>query len=320
MESKWRYGWWVVLFSMSLSMGCEDQLAAVRDQLSGFWVPLTPRQAYLRTATRQNVLDSTQVAQWQVAYRAALADTLVGIDLPHREPLRYSADPTTTAASYRLHLPAGRLLRVAVAEDHPETPIFGELFLLRSGQLPNPNRALVRWDTTSNRLQYETSDPAGQDLLLVVQAAPTDSAEAYAIVLRTEPVLTFPVAGKNDRAILSFWGDSRSGGARQHEGNDIFAPRGTPVVAVADGRVRSTRISERGGKTVWLRDAEGREVNYYYAHLDSQLVRRGDFVERGDTIGLVGNTGNARTTPPHLHFGIYRRGARDPWEYLRRAD
>ena len=43
-------------------------------------------------------------------------------------------------------------------------------------------------------------------------------------------------------------------------------------------------------------------------------------MERGDTIGWVGNTGNARTTTPHLHFGIYRRGARDPWEYLRWPD
>lgn len=160
----------------------------------------------------------------------------------------------------------------------------------------------------------------GQELLLLVQAAPTDSAGTYGIVLRTDPVLTFPVAGRSDRDIQSFWGDSRGGGERQHEGNDIFAPRGTPVVAVTDGRVRSTRVTERGGKTVWLRDAEGRGLAYYYAHLDTQLVQEGDYVARGDTLGRVGNTGNARTTPPHLHFGIYRRGARDPWAYLQRPD
>ena len=60
----------------------------------------------------------------------------------------------------------------------------------------------------------------------------------------------------------------------------------------------------------------------YYAHLDRQLVQPGQHVRPGDTLGLVGNTGNARTTVPHLHFGIYQsgRGAVDPWPYLHRAD
>jgi hypothetical protein len=58
---------------------------------------------------------------------------------------------------------------------------------------------------------------------------------------------------------------------------------------------------------VWLLDPR-REQSLYYAHLDRQLVNAGDIVQVGDTIGLVGNTGNARGTPPHLHFGIYRRG------------
>ena len=70
-----------------------------------------------------------------------------------------------------------------------------------------------------------------------------------------------------------------------------------------------------GGKVVWLRTTGG--ASLYYAHLDSQLVRPGDRVAVGDTLGLVGNTGNARTTPPHLHFGIYSRGPKDPLPYVR---
>ena len=72
-----------------------------------------------------------------------------------------------------------------------------------------------------------------------------------------------------------------------------------------------------GGKTVWLRDGEGR--NWYYAHLDSQYVATGDRVRAGDTLGAVGNTGNARRTRPHLHFGLYRagRGATDPFPFVR---
>ena len=90
-------------------------------------------------------------------------------------------------------------------------------------------------------------------------------------------------------------------------GIDIFAPRGTPVLAAARGYVTRVNETPRGGRVVWVRD-ETRSLSLYYAHLDKQLVENGSFVEIGDTLGLVGNTGNARTTPPHLHFGVYRRG------------
>ena len=125
----------------------------------------------------------------------------------------------------------------------------------------------------------------------------------------------FPVAGRANKDIWSKWGDPRDGGKRKHEGIDIFAKRGTPVVAVADGQVR-LRNGGLGGKTVWLRDAEAR--SWYYAHLDSQYVATGDYVFVGDTLGTVGNTGNARRTRPHLHFGLYRsgRGATDPLPWV----
>jgi hypothetical protein len=88
------------------------------------------------------------------------------------------------------------------------------------------------------------------------------------------------------------------------------------VVAAADGVVRSTRRNRLGGNVVWLRDVFGR--SHYYAHLDSQAVRRGQRVQSGDTLGFVGNTGNARTTPPHLHFGMYSSGSFDPYPALHR--
>lgn len=62
-------------------------------------------------------------------------------------------------------------------------------------------------------------------------------------------------------------------------------------------------MTPRGGKVVWMRD-EARGMSLYYAHLDSQHVAAGAYVRPGDTLGFVGKTGNARTTPPHLHFGI----------------
>jgi hypothetical protein len=118
--------------------------------------------------------------------------------------------------------------------------------------------------------------------------------------------------------IQSVFGDPRDGGRREHHGIDIFAARNTPVLAATRGTVRSVRTTPIGGRVVWLRD-EARGLSVYYAHLERQLVEPGQVVEVGDTLGLVGNTGNARTTPPHLHFGIYRRGFGpvDPMPWVR---
>ncbi len=122
----------------------------------------------------------------------------------------------------------------------------------------------------------------------------------------------FPVEGKDSRAIMSFWGVDRDGGARRHEGIDIFAIRGTPVLAPVSGWVTSVRNGGLGGKQVWIRDND-RGHSLYFAHLDSQVVRTAMRVNPGDTLGFVGNTGNARFTKPHLHFGIYSAGAFDPF-------
>jgi hypothetical protein len=142
----------------------------------------------------------------------------------------------------------------------------------------------------------------------------------YDIALRVEPTLAFPVEGHGNESVLSPYGVERDGGRRSHEGIDIFASRGTPALAATDGFVRSISPNELGGKVVWLSD-ERRAQTLYYAHLDSQAVSAGERVHRGDTLGFVGNTGNARTTRPHLHFGIYRPGAGavDPFPFVRQV-
>ncbi|MEM9929267.1 MAG: peptidoglycan DD-metalloendopeptidase family protein [Bacteroidota bacterium] len=91
--------------------------------------------------------------------------------------------------------------------------------------------------------------------------------------------------------------------------------------AIISGEITRLTNSGIGGKTVWLYDRE-RDLRYYYAHLSEQLVRKGEWVDRGDVVGTVGNTGNAIYTPPHLHFGIYAGsgGAIDPYPFLQRAD
>ena len=121
----------------------------------------------------------------------------------------------------------------------------------------------------------------------------------------------FPVAGKK-ASVGSVWGDERDGGRRRHKGIDIFAKKGTPVVAIEDGIITEREETKLGGKVLWLRP-RGAWWRAYYAHLDEQLVNEGDRVVKGQVIGTVGNTGNAKTTPSHLHFGIYTlSGAIDP--------
>jgi hypothetical protein len=126
------------------------------------------------------------------------------------------------------------------------------------------------------------------------------------------------VQGVGPEAILSFYGDSRDGGLRRHEGIDIFSPRGNPILAASDSVVYRVGERDRGGNIVTLYD-EKRDLLLYYAHLDEQLVRQGQRVAAGDPIGTNGNTGNAITTPPHLHIGLYQGGWRrdvDPWNYF----
>lgn len=137
--------------------------------------------------------------------------------------------------------------------------------------------------------------------------------------LRVQPPdarLMMPVDGVSRRRVANTWGAPRSGG-RRHQGQDIFAPRGTPVRSATAGIV--IRIGEQtlGGKTVSVIGPGGRI--YYYAHLHryAEPLAIGDQVRPGTVLGFVGNTGNARTTPPHLHFGVYTTaGAIDPYPLL----
>ncbi len=137
--------------------------------------------------------------------------------------------------------------------------------------------------------------------------------------IKTDPgELAFPVAGSKSK-IGSFWGDQRDAGKRKHEGIDIFAKKGTDVVAICDGTITSVGNGGIGGKTIWLR-ATDHWWTAYYAHLNSQAVYEGQSVKKGDVIGTVGNTGNARHTAAHLHFGIYTyTGAVNPLPYVKSA-
>ena len=167
-------------------------------------------------------------------------------------------------------------------------------------------------DTAQTQLNFDADETTTYLLRLQPEL---DRTASYDLSISVAPSLDFPVTGTKAKT-GSFWGDDRDAGKRKHEGIDIFAPKLTPAIAAADGYVTGVNEGGIGGKTVWMKVAD-RKIHLYYAHLDKQLVEDGQRVKKGDTLGLVGNTGNAKYTPSHLHFGIYtHNGPIDPWPFV----
>ncbi|MEX2527398.1 MAG: M23 family metallopeptidase [Gemmatimonadota bacterium] len=275
--------------------------------------PDSPHAAYAHGLEQAGLAESALGRAWQAAADSVLEEP-ASVPLPYREEgLLPPAAPG--AVGFQVELKRGERLTVEVSlEDAlPRTAVFVDLFRVH----PEEDRGAfrVQSDTSSSGvLSYTVRRPGPYRIRIQPELL---RGGRYQVTLQSLPSLVFPVEGRGASAILSFFGAQRDAGRRQHHGVDIFAPRGTPVLAATAGTVSRVREAPLGGKVVWVRDPEANE-SHYYAHLDNQLVEEGSWVEPGDTIGLVGNTGNARTTPPHLHFGIYARGMGpvDPLPYL----
>ncbi len=130
----------------------------------------------------------------------------------------------------------------------------------------------------------------------------------------------FPVQGEVE--FIDSWGYPRMTGtasAHWHQGTDIFAPMGTPLVAAESGEVFKVGVASLGGNRVWVRGDSGTE--YYYAHLSAYAegISDGLRVNAGDVVGYVGDTGNAKGTSPHLHFEVHPNGgdAVNPYPLLK---
>lgn len=128
--------------------------------------------------------------------------------------------------------------------------------------------------------------------------------------------LAMPLEDVRKKQIADTWQAARGDG-RKHEGQDIFAPRGTPILSATSGYIYNIGENNLGGQTVSVISKGGRV--YYYAHLDSYArgIQIGDRVTTRTVLGYVGTTGNAQGTPPHLHFGVYTSsGAINPLPML----
>ena len=113
------------------------------------------------------------------------------------------------------------------------------------------------------------------------------------------------------------WGAARSQG-RSHEGIDIFAKRGTPIQATTQGIVSKVGEDALGGRVVMIIGPGG--AGHYYAHLEDYAdISPNEWVNTGDIIGYVGDSGNAKGTPPHVHYGVYINGsAVNPYPLLQK--
>jgi murein DD-endopeptidase MepM/ murein hydrolase activator NlpD len=289
-------------------LGCEE-VEVVQDRFRD----LTPYEAYRESLTEAGLTETALGRDWVAAGSSAM-DAAVPVTLPFQEE-GYITPEAPGAMAYLISVPRGRRLTAEVSVDTEEnTRVFVDLFRIAE-DADDPPRPVISTDSVPGTFVHEPFREG--DYILRLQPELLRGGQ-YRVTLRFEAQLAFPVDGRSMPAIQSGFGAERDGGARSHDGVDIFAPRGTPVLASAPGRAYRVGITNLGGKVVWVRDPL-RNARLYYAHLDSQHVRDGDRIEVGDTIGFVGNTGNARTTPPHLHFGLYRTGEGpiDPTPFLR---
>ncbi len=113
------------------------------------------------------------------------------------------------------------------------------------------------------------------------------------------------------------FGEPRGGGARTHEGLDIMAPEGTPIVSPVKGTVQGYGTAANPGKYVYVRGSDGHMYGFMHLHEIAKL-KRGQKLKVGDVIGTVGETGNAKGTTPHLHFEIKKGKPLDPYMRIKK--
>ncbi len=293
--------WWLVV--TVAFFGCTE--------VTDIIVKPSAREVYQREFEE----DHFRFSAWESAYEESLKDSLL-IEIPF-QMAGYFVTGNMSVYSYNVALEEGEVFNLEVETDTTNPRVFIDFY-----ELKDEAEGHTTFKKGNEPLDRHFRFEVGKSALYKVIVQPEISANTpFLITAYTSPTLGFPVAERGNKDILSFWGAARDGGARRHEGIDIFAPRGTPIVASADGRV--TFVGERGlgGKQVWLRSGLLDGFSLYYAHLDSISVSIAQRVKRGDTLGFMGNSGNARTTSPHLHFGIYRTsGAVNPLAYVYQSE
>lgn len=289
------------LFLILIISGCSQV-----NKASDFITNPTAKEKYKRDFKVSDELFSILENSGETAFNDS-----VSVNLPYAETGKFFPK-SFSVYSYEIDLQPGEVFNLEIKTDSTKQLVFIELFE-KTNDSTNVYDKVKSSDFQKQNLSFEADKKATYKLVIQPEI---EANTPFAFKMEKSPAYLFPVASGVNTNVQSYWGDNRDGGARSHEGIDIFAKRGTPVVAATNGSIGYTGEKGLGGKQVWLRDRK-RNQSLYYAHLDSIADVTGS-VKRGDTLGFVGNTGNARTTPPHLHFGIYKsyRGAINPLHFV----
>lgn len=276
--------------------------------------PRSAHEAYHHSLEQANLIETALGRDWIYSANEALEkpDTII---LPYEQVFIW--DPSSAEANgYRFFVKRGVRVEVEITVYSADSLLlFADLFR-ETGDTAIYRTHVATADEDMRRLEFEPRRDSYYALRLQAELL---RGGTFKILVRELPSIGFPVKGKSIRAISSFFGDPRDGGSREHHGVDIFAARHTPVLAPSDASVTRVGEGKVGGRYVWLYDSK-RSMYLYFAHLETREVERGDQVRAGQQIGTVGNTGNARTTPPHLHFGIYSNGPIDPYYFIVETD
>lgn len=288
-----------VLLISILGSGCSP--------ISNIFGKKTPHERYAKKLDKTDLEETPAGREWLAASKAAL-DNPHEVELPYSHNGYFGADKPR-ALGLKFTAERGERLTFMLSKKTASPfPLYSDVFK------QNGFATTLMYAADSANVQFSIDIDETGSYVLRLQPELFRTGE-YRLAISVGPSLGYPVAGDRSK-IGSYWGASRDGGKRRHEGIDIFAPKRTPVIAAADGVITGVKEGGLGGKVVWMKLLD-KELYLYYAHLDRQLVRDGQQVKKGDTLGLVGNTGNARRTPSHLHFGIYTRsGPIDPITFV----
>lgn len=264
--------------------------------------PTHAHDAYRHSLDTAGLGETALGRDWIAASKKAL-DSPITISTPFEEVF-YVNPAQAFAVGYRFDAIKGQRIEVDIDVQGLEIGrLFIDLFRVRGISTEEWVR-VASADMEKNRLEFE---PRRDNTYVLRLQSELLRGGQHKVIIRNVAALEFPVAGYDSRAIGSRFGAPRDGGRRRHHGVDIFAPRHTPVLAASHAYVVYAGEDPTGGRVIWLKDTK-RSLHIYYAHLQKLNVQRYTWVEPGQVIGTVGNTGNARTTPPHLHFGTYEMG------------
>jgi peptidoglycan LD-endopeptidase LytH len=293
---------YIFFLPLAIIIGCNG-LKTIKNNLAN----IPPYDQYVQKLEKADLHERPMVKKWVEAGRRAMKDS-IHVTMPFVET-GYFVSHQPDARSYQFEARDGQVITVNGAlKVTTGAKVFVDLFIWSENEWKN-----IASSDSSLTMSHEFT----RDAKCLLRIQPELLVNAfYSLSLALTPILINPVSGADNNSIQSFYGDSRDGGKRSHEGIDIFAKKGTQIVAPTRGTISRVGTSKLGGKVVWMYDQK-RGHSYYFAHLDTQYVHAGQLVNQGDVIGTVGNTGNARYTPAHLHFGIYQSGSKDPINYVK---